>query len=250
VSLTRQYRKWKPFTPLLGSRPGARADLVPLAILRAMRFLLAVAALGVLLAAPAGADPVPTLRAAAGRPPLTLVGRGFVPGEHLKIAVFGDRVRTARLVAGRDGTFVVRFAVAAKTCLVWRATVVGSRSGRSTFHAPVVRCAPEGGVSAPVGPAPRVGTGIAGAVRRGPITPVCVAGAPCDGPAPGVTVTVESGRTTIARLLTGADGRFVVHVPPGAYVVRVSARHVAPAPVRVRAGAFVNVSLSIDTGIR
>jgi hypothetical protein len=216
-----------------------------------MRFLLAVAALGVLLAAPAsGAGPSATLRATASRPPLTLVGRGFVPGEHLEIAAFVDRVRSARVVAGRDGTFLVRFAVAAKTCLVWRATVVGSRSGRSSFHAPGIRCAPEGGVSAPVGPAPRGGTGIAGGVRRGPITPVCVAGEPCDGPASGVGVTVESGATTIARLLTGADGRFVVHVPPGVYVVRVSARRVAPAAVRVRAGAFANVSFSIDTGIR
>jgi hypothetical protein len=141
-------------------------------------------------------------------------------------------------------------AVDAQACDPWPATILGSRSGTVTV-APTVECRDEG-VRAGTTPAPppRVGTGIAGSVRRGPIRPVCVAGLACDGPAAGVVVEVDSARTAVARLRTGEDGRFLVRVPPGVYVVRVVAERVAPVAVRVRVGVFSRVSLSIDTGIR
>jgi hypothetical protein len=138
----------------------------------------------------------------------------------------------------------------ARACVPWPATLLGSRSGVATL-APTVDCRAEGvpaGTTA--GPPPRVGTGIAGTVRRGPIRPVCVAGLACDGPAAGVLVEIDSGRSAVARLRTGKDGRFLVHAPPGTYVVRVVATRSAPVVVRVRSGVLSRVSLSIDTGIR
>ncbi len=140
--------------------------------------------------------------------------------------------------------------VRAQACVPWPATVLGSRSGLTTL-APTVDCRAEG---VPAGttaaPPPRVGTGIVGSVRRGPIRPVCVAGLPCDGPAAGVLVEIDFGRTAVTRLRTGKDGRFLVHEPPGTYVVRVVAKSAAPVVVRVRAGVLTRVALSIDTGIR
>jgi hypothetical protein len=231
--------------------PSVRAPLLRDAqYLESMRSLLAAVALGLLLVAPASsAAPAPTVSATYG-PPLTLAGRGFVPREQVTIVTFVDGPRTATVVAGRNGTFVARLAVPAQTCVFWRATVRGSRSGSTTLLAPTVDCRPEPGASGAVGATPRTGTGIVGSVRRGPIRPVCVAELPCDGPAAGVVVEVESGRATIALVRTGADGNFVVHAPPGTYVVRAVGERAASAEARVRAGAFSSVSLSVDTGIR
>jgi hypothetical protein len=127
--------------------------------------------------------------------------------------------------------------------------VPGSRSGLATL-APTIDCRAEGVPAATAPSPPRVGTGISGSVRRGPIRPVCVAGLPCDAPAAGVLVEVDSGRTAVARLRTAKDGRFLLRAPPGSYVVRLVAKRAAPVVVRVRAGFVSHVSLSIDTGIR
>lgn len=138
----------------------------------------------------------------------------------------------------------------AQACFPSPATVPGSRSGITTL-APTVDCRAEGiPAGATARPPPRVGTGIAGSVRRGPIRPVCVAGLPCDGPAAGVTVEIDAGRSAVARLRTRSDGTFLVYVPPGTYVVRVVAKRAAPVLVRVRAGLLARATLSIDTGIR
>ena len=139
--------------------------------------------------------------------------------------------------------------VRAHACVPWQATLLGSRSGPTTL-APTVDCRAEGVPAVTAAPSPRVGTGIAGSVRRGPVRPVCVAGLPCDGPAAGVLVEIDSGRIALARLRTGKDGTFLVYVPPGTYIARVVAKRAAPVVVRVRAGVLTRVSLSIDTGIR
>jgi hypothetical protein len=138
--------------------------------------------------------------------------------------------------------------VNAQGCVPWDATALGSRSGLTL--APTVDCRAEGVPAATAATRPRVGTGISGSVRRGPVRPVCVAGVPCDGPAAGVVVEIDSGRSAVVRLRTGTDGRFLARVPPGTYTVRVVAKRAAPVIVRVRAGAFSRVSLAIDTGIR
>jgi hypothetical protein len=140
-------------------------------------------------------------------------------------------------------------AARAETCVSWDTAVQGSRSGLATL-APTIDCRAEGVPAAAAAAAPPVGTGISGRVRRGPIRPVCVAGLPCDAPAAGVLVEIDSGRTVVARLRTEKDGRFLLRTPPGSYVVRVVAKRAAPVMIRVRAGFFSRVSLSIDTRIR
>ena len=136
-----------------------------------------------------------------------------------------------------------------QACVPWDTPVLGSRGGPATL-APTVDCRAEGVPAATAAAPPRVGTGITGSVRRGPIRPVCVAGLPCDAPAAGVLVEIDSGRTAVARLHTAKDGTFLLRAPAGTYVVRVVAKRAAPVVVRVRAGFFSRVSLSIDTGIR
>ena len=137
----------------------------------------------------------------------------------------------------------------AEACVPWDTAVPGSHSGLATL-APTVDCRAEGVPAAAASSPPRVGTGISGSVRRAPIRPVCVAGLPCDAPAAGVLVEIDSGRTVVARLRTAKDGRFLLRAPPGSYVVRVVAKRAAPVVVHVRAGFLSRVSLSIDTGIR
>jgi hypothetical protein len=200
--------------------------------------------LSVTLVASAAAGPSPSLVALKGTSKLTLLGRGFSPGDRVALTVFAGTLRKMKVVVRSNGTFVVRLPIKSGTCLAWRATAVGSRSGQVTLRAPTVDCRPEVGVP------PTVGTGIAGIVRRGPTRPVCVAELPCSGPAPGVVVEIVGGESAVARAVTNADGRFVVQVPPGEYTVRVNERRVDPVEVRVHADAFSTVSLLIDTGIR
>ena len=133
-----------------------------------------------------------------------------------------------------------------EACVPWDTAVQGSRSGFATL-APTIDCRAEG---VPAASPPPVGSGIWGSVRRGPIRPVCVAGLPCDAPAAGVLVEIDSGRAVVARLRTAKDGRFLLRAQPGSYVVRVVGKRAAPVVVRVRAGFFSRVSLSIDTHIR
>ncbi len=175
---------------------------------------------------------------------LVLTGRAFVPGERLTVTVFAGSRRTAALAVRADGTFVIRLRVL-RGCLVWRAIVVGARSGRATFRSPTVECRPE-----PTWPPPPAGTGIAGSVRRGPIRPVCTVELPCDGPAPGVTVVVSQAAAPVATTVTDAKGHFVMQVPPGSYAVSALAPRTAPVDLQVRDGAYSRVTLSIDTGIR
>ena len=140
-------------------------------------------------------------------------------------------------------------AAPSQACVPWEATVLGPRSGVTTL-APTADCRADGVPSATTAAAPRVGTGVAGSVRRGPIRPVCIAGLACDAPAAGVLVEVDSGRAAVARVRTRKDGTFLVSVPPGTYVARVVAKRSTPVVVRVRVGVMTRVALSIDTGIR
>ncbi len=193
----------------------------------------------------------PSLRALPAASALTLAGRGFAAGERVTLTVSAGRVYRARTRVTSGGTFTVRFPRAPR-CVLWTATTTGQRSGRLRFRSPLIDCRRFVDPGRPVGPAPIGGTGVAGSVRRGPIRPVCVAELPCDGPAPGVLVEVTDRRGVVARTRTGADGRFAVFVPPGSYTVAATGgvRRVVPVGVVVKAGAFAEMRISIDTGIR
>jgi hypothetical protein len=93
-----------------------------------------------------------------------------------------------------------------------------------------------------------------GVVTRGPITPVCRTGMPCDEPAVGAVLAFSRGGKVVAHARVGAHGRYAVRLAPGVYVVRQ-----APAPrigfgirpdrVHVT-GVSARADFFIDTGIR
>ena len=88
-----------------------------------------------------------------------------------------------------------------------------------------------------------------GTVTRGPITPTCVQGQPCSGPARGVTLSFSRGGSVVATVKTHDDGTYRVSLPAGRYFVS-GAQPVRPQQVGVRGGAFRRVDFSIDTKIR
>ena len=96
-------------------------------------------------------------------------------------------------------------------------------------------------------------SGLHGSVRRGPITPVCREGIPCDGPAPGVVLAFTRAGV-IRKVRTDSKGLYRIALPPGTYSVTTSMRPFGrtprPARVRVRAGHWDTIVFSVDTGIR
>jgi len=94
-----------------------------------------------------------------------------------------------------------------------------------------------------------------GVVKRGPITPVCVAEQPCDEPAKGVTLVFSRNDHAVGRVVTDDQGGYRLRLPAGLYAVRRLAaasidRKLEPNHVRVYAGRATRVDFSIDTGIR
>jgi hypothetical protein len=92
-----------------------------------------------------------------------------------------------------------------------------------------------------------------GTVTRGPITPVCKAGTPCDGPAAKTTLYFTGvGKKWVA--VTDAKGRYRIVLAPGTYSVRTDqkpfGRVTTPSTVRVIANRDRVVNFFFDTGIR
>ncbi len=98
-------------------------------------------------------------------------------------------------------------------------------------------------------------SGLYGDVTRGPIAPVCVAEQPCTEPARNVTLLFSRNGHVVGRSVTDSAGRYRVRLPAGLYRVRRAGaagidRRLEPNAARVRAGRFVRIDFSIDTGIR
>jgi hypothetical protein len=96
---------------------------------------------------------------------------------------------------------------------------------------------------------------LVGVVKRGPIAPVCVAGQPCDEPAPHVTLLFARAGVVVARVVTNARGRYRVRLRAGVYTVRrpgelTIGRKLEPSRARVYAGRVSQIDFLIDTGIR
>jgi hypothetical protein len=90
---------------------------------------------------------------------------------------------------------------------------------------------------------------------RGPISPVCVVGVPCEGPAVGVRIVVSRNGVVVARRVTDRDGRVHVVCAPGRYRVKASyaggvTRQVRSRWVRIYDNRTVRARFSFDTGIR
>jgi hypothetical protein len=97
-------------------------------------------------------------------------------------------------------------------------------------------------------------TGLTGLVRRGPITPVCRANKPCDGPAPGVKLLFTQSGKVAATATTNKKGWYHVSLDPGRYSVRTDRRgfeaRAQPTSVTVPSGRIARRDFFIDTGIR
>ena len=98
-------------------------------------------------------------------------------------------------------------------------------------------------------------TGIRGRALAGPQCPVEVEGSPCP-PLPweGTIVVTDTTSGDEFTAATDPDGRFRVAVPPGTYDVSIAATSsppsAKPSTVTVVDGAFADVVVSVDTGIR
>ena len=100
-------------------------------------------------------------------------------------------------------------------------------------------------------------TGIKGMVTLGPTCPVeQVGGPPCIKPlAAALVITSAEDGSVVARVSSGPDGAFQVDVPPGDYVI-VPEPGGDPFPVgqpvevSVEAGAYTEIEVAYDSGIR
>src|SRR6185503_5645159 len=98
-----------------------------------------------------------------------------------------------------------------------------------------------------------LGTGLMGTMTRGPITPVCIEGVPCDAPF-AAHFEVFRGSKLISAFDSDAGGQYSVSLAPGTYlIVPASNAPVMPQQsygVDVRADAMTVVNLEFETGIR
>jgi Prealbumin-like fold domain len=102
-------------------------------------------------------------------------------------------------------------------------------------------------------------SGIQGIAVEGPISPVERPGVPNTRPLAGAIITVQpaGGGQEIARQATDANGQFQIALNPGTYLIvplppqpGAFLPRGTPQTVTVPAGAFVNVTVQYDTGIR
>lgn len=96
-------------------------------------------------------------------------------------------------------------------------------------------------------------SGLRGTVLAGP---ACPGPARVDSPCPDrpVTMAIEvvQGTSIVATVITGADGRFSVALPAGSYTLRSRSGlpTLRPQSITVTAGAYTEVELHADTGMR
>jgi hypothetical protein len=100
-------------------------------------------------------------------------------------------------------------------------------------------------------------SGVRGQVLLGPTCPVVQEGSPCpDEPLGGVEVRALANGEAIAQTTSGEDGRFELELPPGRYMLEAvvgpdgPGMVAKPVAVTVTAGAFVEVVVPVDSGIR
>ena len=98
-------------------------------------------------------------------------------------------------------------------------------------------------------------SGIRGRALAGPRCPVVVEGSPCpDLPWQGTVVATAASSGDEFTVDTDADGAFRLPLAPGEYVLTIRAGSsppfAKPQTVTVEPGNFVDVVISVDTGIR
>jgi hypothetical protein len=98
------------------------------------------------------------------------------------------------------------------------------------------------------------GSGLKGRVMRGPTTPVCRVGVPCEEPARGVKLSFIRSGKVVARATTSPKGFSRGTLRRGVYSVRTDRRVFGKVPqpsrVTVPSDRYKRVDFHIDTGIR
>jgi len=96
--------------------------------------------------------------------------------------------------------------------------------------------------------------GVTGTVLAGPACPgPARAGSPCPDRPVALQLAFLKDGAQVATVTSSADGRFKVDLAPGRYVIRGAAGglpSVRQLTVDVPAGAYLEVAVSADTGIR
>ena len=98
-------------------------------------------------------------------------------------------------------------------------------------------------------------SGIRGQALSGPQCPVEVQGSPCpDLPYEGTVLVTDTESGEEFTVVTDPEGRFELSVEPGTYEVSIvsetSPPFAKPQTVTVEPGAFTEIVVSVDTGIR
>jgi hypothetical protein len=95
---------------------------------------------------------------------------------------------------------------------------------------------------------------VAGTVAAGPVSPVARPGEPATRPVRGATVEALRGSKVVAVAHTDRAGRYNLALPPGTYVILVTARGYlskhSSKTVAVSAGETLKLAFVLDTGIR
>ncbi len=105
------------------------------------------------------------------------------------------------------------------------------------------------------GPSSATGSGLYGAVRKGPVKPVCQIGVPCDAPVAKTMLVFSKAGQTVARVRSTTAGTYRIALAPGYYDVRATVKIgltklPRPHAIHVRAGHWDKINLFFDTGIR
>jgi hypothetical protein len=100
-------------------------------------------------------------------------------------------------------------------------------------------------------------SGVRGRVLLGPTCPVEMEGSPCpDEPIGGVEVRAIRDGEPVARATSDAQGRFELVLDPGTYTLEAivgpdgPGMFAKPVDVTVSSGAFVDIVVPVDSGIR
>jgi hypothetical protein len=94
-----------------------------------------------------------------------------------------------------------------------------------------------------------------GTVMRGPTTPVCQVGKPCNAPMAGAVLVFRRNGVVAARARSDANGRYSVRLRLGTYGVSLAVRPklgsgLKPQTVTLRRVAPTRIDFFVDTGIR
>jgi hypothetical protein len=98
-------------------------------------------------------------------------------------------------------------------------------------------------------------SGIRGRAVSGPQCPVEMAGSPCpDLPYQGTVIATDVDTGDVSTVETDAEGRFELPLAPGTYEVSIRSESqppfAKPQTVTVEQGAFAEIVVTVDTGIR